>query len=82
MWARKQQNIVAIASNNDRERSRKILESYILAARCSISEATDAPKCPDHILPLISNKRLCGLIEDELSRIAATKNLQSYNIEA
>ncbi len=48
----------------------KSLESWIWGAACSIRGAKDAPKYKDYILPLIFNKRLCDVFDDELNRIA------------
>jgi hypothetical protein len=48
----------------------KSLESWIWDAACSIRGAKDAAKYKHYILPLIFTKRLCGVFDDELNRIA------------
>lgn len=48
----------------------KSLESWIWDAACSIRGAKDAAKYKDFILPLIFTKRLCGVFDDEVNRIA------------
>ncbi len=48
----------------------KSLETWIWDAACSIRGAKEAAKFKDFILPVIFPKRLCGVFDDEINRIA------------
>ena len=52
--------------------STKSMEQMLWDAACKIRGEKDAPKFKDYILPLVFIKRLSGVFEDEVSRLAKT----------